>query len=71
MRGQNALIRVARRTQPVCRVAPARRSIQISATPTIESPIVGPDAIGGGLDGSTDSVGMYKAWLPWNLAKIL
>lgn len=60
MRGQNTLIRAARRAQPVRRPALARRSIQISATPTIDSPIIGPDAISGALDASSDSAGMYE-----------
>jgi len=42
----------------------ARRAIQISATPTIESPILTGDVLGNSIDASTDPAGgeLRKDW---------
>jgi len=60
MRGASTLVNVARYHRPV-RILPAsrlqRRAIQIIATPTAESPIIGGDVINSLIDPSLDPAG--------------
>jgi hypothetical protein len=60
MRGSSILIKAARYHRPV-RIRPALRlqyrAIQISATPTAESPIIGGDIINSSIDPSLDPAG--------------
>jgi hypothetical protein len=64
MRGRIALGNVARGFRQLRQPgagAHARRAIQISATPTTESPILTGDVLGNSIDASTDPEGQEKS----------
>jgi len=72
MRGSSTLINTVRYHRPV-RLPPAsplqRRAIQISATPTAESPIIGGDVINSSIDLSLDPAG--KPLVPFSSINVL
>jgi hypothetical protein len=63
MHGSRSLVSVARSCRPVRRSAiqcAQRRALQISTTPTAESPLIGGDAINSSIDPSLDPAGMLS-----------
>lgn len=62
MRGRIPLgnaVRGFRQLQRPCAGGYGRRAIQISSTPTTESPILTGDVLSNSIDASTDSAGMW------------